>query len=245
MITYSHNILELSGTYLFICIACALVLLALLVAISIVDIKTRTIPNFFVLAISTLGIICAFLSAHGYAFPLINVSLGERFFGLLVAFVPIFLVACLVGGIGGGDIKLIAALGFLFGLSEAIILLVCTCVIGGIAGIVKLVTGKVAARKTQFDSAKANNTETSKVAARSPQAGNAQTCNAEADKAMANKSQVGSVEISNTETNNTEPIKTETRKVAASKATLAYGPCIAAGAAITLVFDLFLCATLI
>ena len=225
MITYSHNILELSGTYLFICIACALVLLALLLAISIVDIKTRTIPNFFVLAISTLGIICAFLSAHGYAFPLINVSLGERFFGLLVAFVPIFLVACLVGGIGGGDIKLIAALGFLFGLSEAIILLVCTCVIGGVAGIVKLVT--------------------SKVAARSPQADNAQTCNAEANKAMANKSQVGSVEISNTETNNTEPIKTETRKVAASKATLAYGPCIAAGAAITLVFDLFLCAILI
>ena len=39
---------------------------------------------------------------------------GPQFSGLLVA-LPLLLAACLWGGIGGGDIKLMAALGLVFG----------------------------------------------------------------------------------------------------------------------------------
>ena len=133
------SIFNLYAPHIFIAIVCAIVLVGILVAVSITDIKTRNIPNIFVLAILLLGIISAVLTTFGYPFPINKINLLERLGGAVIAFAPTFIIGSKIGGIGGGDIKLLSVLGFLFGIEETIIMLLCTCIIGACAGIVKLV----------------------------------------------------------------------------------------------------------
>lgn len=142
------TILNLDNMHLAIYVICTLVLLILLVCITVIDIRTRSIPNVLVLAVLIFGCIYAVLTAQGYPYPLINISLGERFFGALLGFAPLFLLNNFIGGIGGGDIKLLTCLGFVFGFSETFILLIATCIFGGLAGIIKLIFVRGATAKS-------------------------------------------------------------------------------------------------
>ena len=148
MTTQITSIFDLAGAHLYIAIACSIVLAGILITAAIVDIRTRNIPNIFVLLVLLLGIAASVLTAQGYAFPLSAPSLLERFAGAVIAFVPVFIIGNKMGGIGGGDIKLLTVLGFLFGIEEAIAMLVCTCIIGACAGIVKLIANWL---KTESD----------------------------------------------------------------------------------------------
>lgn len=74
----------------------------LLFIASIQDIRTREIPNWLSLALMSVG--------------LIQVHFFPAFIGLVIAGTPYLLAAAISGGkIGGGDIKLMAACGFVLG----------------------------------------------------------------------------------------------------------------------------------
>ena len=85
------------------------VFFALLLAASVTDIKKRVIPDSICLAIALTGFI--------YFTPV-------QLLGLLTA-LPFLMAAMLCGGMGGGDIKLMAAagivLGFQYGIAATII----------------------------------------------------------------------------------------------------------------------------
>lgn len=103
----------------------ALLLMPLLVYLSAVDIKLRLAPDWatyltFVLAIPT--VVSAILSQQ---FGI----LLDMVLGLLICFVPLFLGALFSkGGIGGADVKIMMALGFLLGMNRAFLALL-TCLL--------------------------------------------------------------------------------------------------------------------
>ena len=77
--------------------------LALLLACAVRDARTRTIPNAFPLAVAACCLI-----------PPMEMHPG----GILAA-LPLFVAALTCGGVGGGDVKVLAALGLVFGLNKA------------------------------------------------------------------------------------------------------------------------------
>ncbi len=103
---------------------------------AVTDIKSRRIPNYLTGPAILLGL-------------LLHVSL-DGWHGLWTSFVAglicgaIFLALYLAGGMGAGDVKLIAAVGCIAGLSSAAYLLVLTSLAGGVMGIVfALMRGKL------------------------------------------------------------------------------------------------------
>ena len=72
--------------------------IVLLIA-AVKDLRDRIIPNWMSILIASLSI---------------SLPEGPALVGALVA-VPLFMAGLLWGGIGGGDIKLVAALGLVFG----------------------------------------------------------------------------------------------------------------------------------
>ncbi len=86
---------------------------------AITDFKKRIIPDWTWIAIILTGGISAFLLKTPYP------PLFERIMGFLLPGLCLFFLAVNFGGIGGGDIKLTAAMGFCFGLySLAVILFI-------------------------------------------------------------------------------------------------------------------------
>jgi len=76
--------------------------ISLLTTASMYDLRTREIPNWISLALITLGCI--------------HFQLLSSLFGLFLTGIPYFIAALITNGkIGGGDIKLMAACGFVLG----------------------------------------------------------------------------------------------------------------------------------
>ena len=82
----------------------ALVFLLLLLAASVTDLKKRVVPDLLCMLIA--------LSAAISFRP-------EQLWGIFIA-IPFLLAAVFCGGMGGGDIKLMAAAGLVMGLSAGI-----------------------------------------------------------------------------------------------------------------------------
>ena len=78
---------------------------------AITDFKKRIIPDWTWIAILLIGGVSAFFFETPY------LSLFDRIAGLLLSGINLLIIAVKYGGIGGGDIKLVAAMGFCFGLS--------------------------------------------------------------------------------------------------------------------------------
>lgn len=76
---------------------------------AVTDYRKRTIPDWTWIVILLIGIVSAFL------FP--APALYERIAGFLLSGLCLLLLAVKYGGVGGGDIKLTAAIGLCFGLS--------------------------------------------------------------------------------------------------------------------------------
>ena len=84
---------------------------ALLMRIAYVDWKTKNIKNRNILLLMFLGL--------GTMRILSVIIFVQRIGGFLIVSVPLFILALIVpGSIGGGDIKLMAAAGFLLGMHE-------------------------------------------------------------------------------------------------------------------------------
>jgi leader peptidase (prepilin peptidase)/N-methyltransferase len=121
---------------------CALLVTALLLALSLVDFQTRRLPNLLVLAV--LG--CAVLQALWLGKP----TLGGAATGMAVALAVFGLIYLLGrGALGLGDVKLEAALGALLGYPLVLVAMFAGIMVGGLAAAVLLLTRR-AGRKDAF-----------------------------------------------------------------------------------------------
>jgi leader peptidase (prepilin peptidase)/N-methyltransferase len=75
---------------------------------AVTDFRKRIIPDWTWIAILLIGGVSAFMLPYP--------TLLERIAGFLLPGLCLFLLAVKYGGVGGGDIKLTAAMGFCFGL---------------------------------------------------------------------------------------------------------------------------------
>lgn len=79
-----------------------------LVWAAVMDYRKRIIPDWTWIAVILFGGISAFLLPYP--------TMPQRIAGFLLPGVCLFLLSIKYGGVGGGDIKLTAAMGFCFGL---------------------------------------------------------------------------------------------------------------------------------
>ena len=121
----------------------AFLLVAVLVLISCIDTDIMEIPNGLVLIILVEGIITFIASFFGFGFKWYDYLIGA-----VATSVPLFLIALFSGGIGGGDIKLLFAVGLFLGWQNVLVATVFGTVIGAIVGIVGIIVkGKGAKSK--------------------------------------------------------------------------------------------------
>lgn len=114
-------------------LVCALV--SILVCVTMVDFDTMEIPDGFNLMLIIPAIAAIFV------FP--EVSITARIIGLFAVSLPMFLIAWLTGGFGGGDIKLIAVCGFLLGWQNVLVATFIALVLGAIVGVYLKATHKI------------------------------------------------------------------------------------------------------
>jgi len=103
------------------------VLAVLVTLAATLDARSRRVPNWL-----TVGGAVAGFGLHGYAggwgglkFSLLGLGLG------FVLFLPLFALR----GMGGGDVKLMAAIGAMAGVSNTFVIFILTAVIGGIVAL--------------------------------------------------------------------------------------------------------------
>jgi leader peptidase (prepilin peptidase)/N-methyltransferase len=89
------------------CISLYLLFILLVTGAGICDIRTRKIYNCFPLLIALLGTLRLF------AFP---AETANHIVGMFIPSVPMLLLTLRLGGLGGGDIKLVAACGLFLGI---------------------------------------------------------------------------------------------------------------------------------
>lgn len=82
---------------------------------AITDLRKRIIPDWTWIAILLIGVASAFLLSYP--------TLVQRIAGFLLPGLCLLLLAMKYGGVGGGDIKLTAAMGFCFGLNALVVIL--------------------------------------------------------------------------------------------------------------------------
>ncbi len=114
-------------------------LIFLLGKIAYTDYRTHTIPDRYVLLTVLLGMIA-------FVCGVPQIPLLSRLLGILAAGVPLLLLSILSpGAFGGGDIKFMAAAGFLLGAENGFRALILAFVIGGIYALVMVVIGRLSA----------------------------------------------------------------------------------------------------
>ena len=117
-----------------------LTLIPMLLSAFIIDYKLRIIPNRLNLTIFEVGLITAFLCALSNIGITINMLLG-MIAGAAIFAIIILLSKIILGkdGIGLGDLKLIAALGLFFGLTNTVLISLISFAIAAILSIVLLI----------------------------------------------------------------------------------------------------------
>ena len=120
-------------------------LAALLVAAIWFDLRSRTIPNTLNLAIALLAI--PFWWATGLSLwpdAAIQLGVGGLVFGL-------FTIAFALGGMGGGDVKLVAAIALWLPWEAVIVLLVLMSLAGGVLTLAMVARKKLARSEARLE----------------------------------------------------------------------------------------------
>jgi leader peptidase (prepilin peptidase)/N-methyltransferase len=113
--------------------------LGVLLVITLIDADTMEIPDGLNFALLICGVLAIFVAPE---LPLIS-----RVIGLFCVSVPLFVIALIVpGAFGGGDVKLMAAAGFLLGWQGALVAIVVGVLIGGGWGIYLMASGRKGAK---------------------------------------------------------------------------------------------------
>ncbi|MGB5822448.1 MAG: prepilin peptidase [Proteocatella sp.] len=108
---------------------------AILIAITMIDFDTMTIPNGLVVAIIPLAVYMALMQS--------DVSLWSSIIGFFAVSVPMLLLNQVIpDSFGGGDVKLIAVCGFMLGWENTLLAMFIAILIGGMYAVYLLVSGK-------------------------------------------------------------------------------------------------------
>lgn len=126
MLTYLQ--FGLSIQTLYICL-----LSSVMIIVSMIDLDTMEIPDRFHIIIAGISVISFFDTTTLW---------WERIAGFVAASLILFVLALLTGGFGGGDIKLMAVCGICLGYKNILLALLIGIIIGGIVGVIKLITDK-------------------------------------------------------------------------------------------------------
>ena len=120
-----------------------LLLVPMLLSVFVIDYKKQIIPNRLTLTIFEVGLVFAFITGISS----VNIFV-DRLLGMVTG-AGIFLLITLIGGaiagkeaMGFGDVKIMGALGLVFGLSDIIMISVLSFLLGAVISIVLLVTKK-------------------------------------------------------------------------------------------------------
>lgn len=103
------------------------IMTSLLLAISTVDLKTMEIPDEFIIFGFINGIIFLFLD-KGLAWQ-------SAVIGMVIGFLIFLLLAFIPGAMGGGDIKLMAMLGFFMGWKSVLLITMLAFIVGAVASV--------------------------------------------------------------------------------------------------------------
>jgi leader peptidase (prepilin peptidase)/N-methyltransferase len=113
--------------------------LCILLVITRIDAETMEIPDGLNIALLICGIAAIFVAPE--------VTLVSRVIGLFCVSVPLLVISLIVpGAFGGGDVKLMAAAGFLLGWQNTLVAIFIGIIIGGIWGIYLMASGKKGAK---------------------------------------------------------------------------------------------------
>ena len=110
-----------------IILAKAIVMTVILIIISFIDLRHRIIPNFMVVIALVIGIIFSFIA---------KTSLIDTILGMIAGGGILFLLALVPNAMGGGDIKLMFAIGAFLGLNRTLWALLLAFIISSIISIV-------------------------------------------------------------------------------------------------------------
>lgn len=115
-----------------------------LIVITFIDLKEMIIPDILVLIILVLSILHKSLNYFIYNIPfnIINSVLGA----LIAGGIFLLIIVLSKGGMGGGDVTLIAALGFILGIKHILLTIFLSFLLGAIISIGLLAT-KIKTRK--------------------------------------------------------------------------------------------------
>jgi leader peptidase (prepilin peptidase)/N-methyltransferase len=113
--------------------------LGILLLVTYIDTETREIPNGLCLALLVCGVLAIFVAPE--------LTLASRVVGLVCVSVPLLLLIVLIpNAFGGGDVKLLAAAGFLLGWQNIVVAAAIGILIGGIYGVYLMVFGEKGAK---------------------------------------------------------------------------------------------------
>lgn len=113
----------------------ALFLFSLCIVISWVDLNQCLIPDSLTLLLLLAGLVYHFIGG--------DLSLVNRGIGMAGGFLALFLLVLLSrGGLGGGDVKLMAAMGFWLGFPAVFYALFLGALLGSIAGTILIILGR-------------------------------------------------------------------------------------------------------
>jgi leader peptidase (prepilin peptidase)/N-methyltransferase len=126
-----------------------LILIVILLCVIIVDWRTHTIPDRLWIALALLGVVRVAAGYLGWLGEPVPVTATDAFIGAFAASIPLFLLASLSGGFGGGDIKLMFAAGIFLGWQPVLLALFIATILGAIVGAFLLAT-KRATRSTKI-----------------------------------------------------------------------------------------------
>lgn len=110
-----------------IILAKAIMMTVILIIISFIDLQHRIIPNFMVVIALVIGIIFSFIA---------KTSLIDTILGMIAGGGILFLLALVPNAMGGGDIKLMFAIGGFLGLNRTLWALLLAFIISSIISII-------------------------------------------------------------------------------------------------------------
>ena len=115
-------------------LALMFVLTSCLILISLIDYKTQIIPDGLVGVIAVSGVLYNLLYAQQ--------SISDMLLGGAVGFAVMLLIFIISrGGMGGGDVKLSAAVGLWLGVEGTLLFLLLAFILGGVISLLLLVSG--------------------------------------------------------------------------------------------------------
>ena len=122
-------------------------IMVVLITIAAIDYKTMIIPNGTVIALIVIGVLYTVARLIFPAYFVTEITWLESVIGFFAASLPLFLVAVLSkGGMGGGDIKLMAAAGIFLGWKGILVAMIAGSLVGAIVTLT-LIALKIKKRK--------------------------------------------------------------------------------------------------